>query len=196
VGVAFVQARMLAAAHAQMVAQLPDLGRDHFTLGQMLYPDSLNVPVTALLTQLVNFQRRAMEKEPARAKLKKRVVCGFKEVLKGIRSQAIKCIIVAPNIEDAALDGGLDELVNQALAEAIVHKTQIIFALNRRKLGACVGKKARISVVGLLDTSGTQQSFDAISNQATAAREQWSMLRHDPMRKLFQSQSHRTIAEM
>jgi hypothetical protein len=36
-------------------------------------------------------------------------VCGFREVLRGIRSQSIKSVIVAPNIELVPDEGGLDE---------------------------------------------------------------------------------------
>jgi ribosomal protein L30E len=137
-------------------------------------------------------------------------VCGLREVLKGIRSKNIKLVIVAPNLETDG--GGLDELVREVLAEAIVHQVlpvsfsmfddfgvlydwvfwqaHIVFALNRRKLGEAVAKKALIGVVGIRDDSGAHAEFEKVIQLSTAARESYAMMRNDPFRVLYQSCKH------
>lgn len=55
--------------------------------------------MTVLLQELVRFQERVYQKDPAKAKAKRRLVMGLREVTKHMRLNKIKCVIISPNCE-------------------------------------------------------------------------------------------------
>ncbi len=55
--------------------------------------------VTLLLQELVRFQERVYQKEPNKAKAKRRLVMGLREVTKHMKLNKIKCVIISPNCE-------------------------------------------------------------------------------------------------
>lgn len=55
--------------------------------------------VTELLRELVRFQDRMYQKDPVKAKTKRRLVLGLREVLKHLKLRKLKCIIISPNCE-------------------------------------------------------------------------------------------------
>ncbi|XP_055283494.1 selenocysteine insertion sequence-binding protein 2-like isoform X1 [Moschus berezovskii] len=55
--------------------------------------------VTDLLKELVRFQDRMYQKDPVKAKAKRRLVLGLREVLKHLKLRKLKCIIISPNCE-------------------------------------------------------------------------------------------------
>lgn len=55
--------------------------------------------VTDLLKELVRFQDRQYQKDPVKAKTKRRLVMGLREVLKHLKLKKLKCVIISPNCE-------------------------------------------------------------------------------------------------
>lgn len=55
--------------------------------------------VTDLLKELVRFQDRLYQKDPMKARMKRRLVMGLREVLKHLKLRKVKCIIISPNCE-------------------------------------------------------------------------------------------------
>ncbi|CAJ0935683.1 unnamed protein product, partial [Ranitomeya imitator] len=55
--------------------------------------------VTVLLQELVSFQERVYQKDPVKAKSKRRLVMGLREVTKHMKLNKIKCVIISPNCE-------------------------------------------------------------------------------------------------
>lgn len=55
--------------------------------------------VTELLKELVRFQDRQYQKDPVKAKTKRRLVMGLREVLKHLKLKKLKCVIISPNCE-------------------------------------------------------------------------------------------------
>lgn len=55
--------------------------------------------VTLLLQELVSFQERIYQKDPTRAKARRRLVMGLREVTKHMKLNKIKCVIISPNCE-------------------------------------------------------------------------------------------------
>lgn len=55
--------------------------------------------VTLLLQELVSFQEQIYQKDPMRAKAKRRLVMGLREVTKHMKLNKIKCVIISPNCE-------------------------------------------------------------------------------------------------
>lgn len=61
--------------------------------------------VTLLLQELVRFQERVYQKDPTKAKSKRRLVMGLREVTKHMKLQTIKCVIISPNCEKIQAKG-------------------------------------------------------------------------------------------
>ena len=61
--------------------------------------DEINDCTTQLLTDLVRFQDRQYQKDPIKAKAKRRYVCGLREVTKHLKLRKLKCVIVPPNLD-------------------------------------------------------------------------------------------------
>lgn len=55
--------------------------------------------VTALMKELVRFQDRLYQKDPMKARMKRRIVMGLREVLKHLKLRKIKCVVISPNCE-------------------------------------------------------------------------------------------------
>ncbi|KFM61226.1 Selenocysteine insertion sequence-binding protein 2-like protein, partial [Stegodyphus mimosarum] len=67
--------------------------------------------VHALLEDLVRFQDRMHQKDPVKARMKRRLVFGIKEVKKYIKLRKLKCIIMATDIENVVTEGGLNDVL-------------------------------------------------------------------------------------
>lgn len=65
--------------------------------------------VTLLLQELVSFQERIYQKDPMRAKARRRLVMGLREVTKHMKLNKIKCVIISPNCEKIQSKGRNDE---------------------------------------------------------------------------------------
>lgn len=65
---------------------------------QMLSKD-IDECVTELLKELVRFQDRLYQKDPMKARMKRRIVMGLREVLKHLKLRKVKCVIISPNCE-------------------------------------------------------------------------------------------------
>lgn len=55
--------------------------------------------VTTVLKELVRFQDRLYQKDPMKARMKRRLVMGLREVLKHLKLRKVKCVIISPNCE-------------------------------------------------------------------------------------------------
>lgn len=143
---------------------------------------SLDSKVTDLLATLMRFNQRLWEKDQAKAKTRKRFVCGLREVKKGVKGDTIRCVIVARNIEPVAAPGGLDSVLQEILDLCQEKKTPVVFSLTRKKLGIAVGKqKNKVSVVGLMDYSGADELVKSIRSETTEAKEEFQMWLNDTL---------------
>lgn len=62
--------------------------------------------VTTLLKELVRFQDRLYQKDPMKARMKRRIVMGLREVQKHLKLRKLKCVIISPNCERIQSKGG------------------------------------------------------------------------------------------
>jgi len=130
----------------------------------------LNASVVACLGELKRFQDRAYFKDPVKAKMRRRLVFGLREVTKAVQLKRAKAVVVAPNIERIESEGGLDEVINQIIADADANDVPKIFALTRNRLGQIVGKRMRISAIAVLDHNGADEQFKEMLAAAAAGR--------------------------
>uniref|UniRef100_A0A3B3Y5L9 Ribosomal protein eL8/eL30/eS12/Gadd45 domain-containing protein n=1 Tax=Poecilia mexicana TaxID=48701 RepID=A0A3B3Y5L9_9TELE len=115
--------------------------------------------VTLLLQELVRFQERVYQKDPTKAKSKRRLVMGLREVTKHMKLHKIKCVIISPNCEKIQAKGGLDEALYNVIAMAREQEIPFVFALGRKALGRCVNKLVPVSVVGIFNYSGAERPW-------------------------------------
>jgi len=134
---------------------------------------SLDMLVTTMLSRLMELQLRQREKDPLKAAMRRRLVLGFREVVRGVRTRRCKCIIVATNIEHGGgtVAGRLDRAVADLLEKCRPTEDEqergdegvkVVFALNTGKLGAAVKKSIKVSAVGLYSTDGAHEDFKSI----------------------------------
>ncbi|KAM9367436.1 selenocysteine insertion sequence-binding protein 2 [Phaethornis superciliosus] len=126
--------------------------------------------VTDLLKELVRFQDRLYQKDPVKAKIKRRLVMGLREVLKHLKLKKLKCVIISPNCEKIQSKGGLDETLHNIIDCACEQNIPFVFALNRKALGRCVNKTVPVSVVGIFSYDGAQDHFHRMVQLTTEAR--------------------------
>ncbi|XP_038606060.1 selenocysteine insertion sequence-binding protein 2-like isoform X2 [Tachyglossus aculeatus] len=126
--------------------------------------------VTLLLQELVSFQERVYQKDPVRAKTRRRLVMGLREVTKHMKLSKIKCVIISPNCEKIQSKGGLDEALCNVIAMAREQEIPFVFALGRKALGRCVNKLVPVSVVGIFNYSGAENLFHKLVALTEEAR--------------------------
>ncbi|XP_028926313.1 selenocysteine insertion sequence-binding protein 2-like isoform X4 [Ornithorhynchus anatinus] len=126
--------------------------------------------VTLLLQELVSFQERVYQKDPVRAKTRRRLVMGLREVTKHMKLSKIKCVIISPNCEKIQSKGGLDEALCNVIAMAREQEIPFVFALGRKALGRCVNKLVPVSVVGIFNYSGAESLFHKLVALTEEAR--------------------------
>ncbi|XP_061056630.1 selenocysteine insertion sequence-binding protein 2 isoform X5 [Eubalaena glacialis] len=127
--------------------------------------------VTDLLKELVRFQDRMYQKDPVKAKTKRRLVLGLREVLKHLKLKKLKCIIISPNCEKIQSKGGLDDTLHTIIDYACEQNIPFVFALNRKALGRSLNKAVPVSVVGIFSYDGAQDQFHKMVELTMAARQ-------------------------
>ncbi|NXH18271.1 SEBP2 protein, partial [Bucco capensis] len=132
--------------------------------------------VTDLLKELVRFQDRLYQKDPVKAKIKRRLVMGLREVLKHLKLKKLKCVIISPNCEKIQSKGGLDETLHNIIDCACEQNIPFVFALNRKALGRCVNKAVPVSVVGIFSYDGAQDHFHRMVQLTTEARNAYKVM--------------------
>eukprot|EP00743_Colponemidia_sp_Colp-15_P009150 GILK01009984.1.p1 GENE.GILK01009984.1~~GILK01009984.1.p1 ORF type:complete len:406 (-),score=71.13 GILK01009984.1:90-1208(-) len=119
----------------------------------------LDEVVGALVADLHRFQERMKAMEPLKAKMRRRMVTGLREVTRGIKANKIKSIICAPNIEKIATQGGLDDKIAEILQLCKERDVPVVYALSKGKLGKALGKPLRVSVIGIYNYDGAHELY-------------------------------------
>nr|XP_043881853.1 selenocysteine insertion sequence-binding protein 2-like [Solea senegalensis] len=157
---------------------------------QMLSRDVDDCVVT-LLKELVRFQDRLYQKDPMKARMKRRVVMGLREVLKHLRLRKVKCVIISPNCERVQSKGGLDEALYTIIDTCREQEIPFVFALSRKALGRCVNKAVPVSVVGVFNYDGAQDHYHKMIELSSEARGAY-----DVMVSSLEQKNHAEEAEL
>lgn len=136
---------------------------------QMLSKD-VDECVTTLLKELVRFQDRLYQKDPMKARMKRRLVMGLREVLKHLKLRKVKCVIISPNCERIQSKGGLDEALHTIIDTCREQGLPFVFALSRKALGRCVNKAVPVSLVGIFNYDGAQDYYHKMIELSSEAR--------------------------
>ncbi|XP_032164464.1 selenocysteine insertion sequence-binding protein 2 [Mustela erminea] len=132
--------------------------------------------VSELLRELVRFQDRTYQKDPVKAKTKRRLVLGLREVLKHLRLRKLKCVIISPNCEKIQSKGGLDDTLHTIIDYACEQSIPFVFALNRKALGRSLNKAVPVSAVGIFSYDGAQDQFHRMVELTMAARQAYKTM--------------------
>ncbi|XP_075405939.1 selenocysteine insertion sequence-binding protein 2 isoform X1 [Tenrec ecaudatus] len=132
--------------------------------------------VMDLLKELVRFQDRMYQKDPVKAKTKRRLVLGLREVLKHLKLKKLKCVIISPNCEKIKSKGGLDDTLHTIIDYACEQNIPFVFALNRKALGRSLNKAVPVSVVGIFSYDGAQDQFHKMVELTMVARQEYKTM--------------------
>ncbi|XP_014779717.1 selenocysteine insertion sequence-binding protein 2-like isoform X1 [Octopus bimaculoides] len=128
---------------------------------------------TMLLRDLVSFQDRLYHKDPIKAKMRRRIVLGLREVTKHLKLKKLKCVIISPNLEKIQSKGGLDDALNNILNLCTDQNVPFVFALGRRALGRACAKLVPVSVVGIFNYEGSEENFRKLMELTEKARQSY-----------------------
>lgn len=156
-----------------------------------------------MLTTLTRFQERQKSKDEMKAKMRKRYVIGLREVMalakrtltlqvqRGIMSEKVKAIVVAPGIDANSAKGkqplyhclkladGLDDRVAKILQSCEEKNILVSFGLTRKRLAEALNKKPRMSVVGIYNPDGSDiKRVERCNSQLTMEEVRLSTMRH------------------
>ncbi|XP_047480380.1 microtubule-associated protein futsch-like [Penaeus chinensis] len=127
-----------------------------------------------LVTMLVKFQERQYQRDPIKAKIRRRYVCGLKETTKLMTKMS--CVIVAPDIQRSRGPGLLDEVVAKMLNRARESGVPLIFALSLKNLGKLCHKSVPVSCIGIINYQGAQDVFNQLMELVPAAKAKYQAL--------------------
>jgi len=130
----------------------------------------INNHTNTLLTTLQRYQDRVYHEAPMKYKQKRRFVLGLREVLKNLKVKKIKAVILAPNMERIASQGGIDDYLSNILSYCDEYELPKVYAMNRHTLGRAVRKKAPVSVIGIFNYDGAQDTFKDLMSLVEEAK--------------------------
>ncbi|XP_066566915.1 selenocysteine insertion sequence-binding protein 2 isoform X2 [Amia ocellicauda] len=158
-------------SEAQLVSIRPKIHSRKFReyCSQVLSKEVDNC-VVSLLKELVRFQDRLYQKDPMKARMKRRLVMGLREVLKHLKLRKLKCVIISPNCERIESKGGLDEALHTIIETCREQNIPFVFALSRKALGRCVNKAVPVSLVGIFSYDGAQDYYHKMIELSSEAR--------------------------
>ncbi|XP_067943712.1 selenocysteine insertion sequence-binding protein 2-like [Watersipora subatra] len=131
----------------------------------------IDINCTNLLQTLVKFQDRLYHKDPMKAKIKRRLVLGLREVTKHLKLRRVKLVIISPNLEKIRSKGGLDDALNMIINLCREQDVPFVFALGRRSLGRACAKLVPVSVVGVFNYQGAEAMYNELIELTSQARE-------------------------
>ena len=139
---------------------LPKPARDETSRDYASHPRDglLDNACAALVSKLFEFQERARLRDPTKAKMRRRVVFGLREVRRGVRAENVKCLIVAPNVSDGE---ELQRQITEILDGAAAAKIPVAFALGKRRLGKALRKQS-CSVLAIYSDDGAVDEYRAV----------------------------------
>ncbi|XP_043246975.1 selenocysteine insertion sequence-binding protein 2-like isoform X2 [Amphibalanus amphitrite] len=150
---------------------------------QALSPE-IDESARLLLQDLTRFQDRLYNRDPIKARARRRLVFGLREVSKHLAVKKLACVILAPNIEKIETAGGLDQAVERLLTLASEREVPLVFALKRRALGHACKKPVPVSCVGIFNYQGSEDNYKRLMQLTEAAQERYRAMVADVERAL------------
>uniref|UniRef100_A0A8R1TNC3 Ribosomal_L7Ae domain-containing protein n=1 Tax=Onchocerca volvulus TaxID=6282 RepID=A0A8R1TNC3_ONCVO len=115
--------------------------------------------VIEFLKKVKKFQDRAWKKNPIKAKSKHRLVYGIKEVLKQLSLEAVRCVILARDIETNKIELSTD--IDKIKEICASNHIDILWISSKNNLAKAVKKWPIVSAIAILDYSGAEDAYSA-----------------------------------
>ena len=164
-------AKKLAAARAASgTTYVGETGAESVRYAEQIITNELNESTKTLLSTLKRFQDRLYHTDKIKAKQRRRLLYGLREVAKSVDAGTSKVIILAPNIEKIESEGGLDDRINEIIERARENGVPIVVALTKRRVGKALGIPSAVSVVSVLDYDGADEEFKRTVRLAAEGR--------------------------
>ncbi|PVV00852.1 hypothetical protein BB560_004747 [Smittium megazygosporum] len=133
--------------------------------------------VTTLLSMIVKFQTRKFKSNPIKSRTKRRFFSGSKSVMAELKSNNIKCVILATNIQPVDyLNDIFDEVTANILKTCENRNIPIIFSHKRRILGRILYQNSTakaVSCVGLSNIEGAEPEYKEMLLCSEKLSEDW-----------------------
>uniref|UniRef100_A0A915Q412 Ribosomal protein L7Ae/L30e/S12e/Gadd45 domain-containing protein n=1 Tax=Setaria digitata TaxID=48799 RepID=A0A915Q412_9BILA len=116
--------------------------------------------IIGFLKKVKNFQDRAWKRNPVKAKSKRRLVYGIREVRKQLTLEAVRCVVLARDIETDKSTELADEIdiIKEICA---CNRIEVFWISSKHDLGKAVKKWPIVSVVAILDYCGAEDAYNA-----------------------------------
>ena len=111
----------------------------------------------SLLKELARLQARGKEQPKEKQYKYKKFVVGLREVERALRRNEVKGIVVASNIEDDVEE--LAMVLSKLKEDCVCKEIPFISALTKRRLGKCLGKSMKQTIVGIVSLEGIHQQW-------------------------------------
>jgi len=161
--------KAVAARRATPTTYVGETGAESVRYARQIITDELNESTKTLLSTLKRFQDRLYHTDKIKAKQRRRLLYGLREVAKSVDAGTSKAIVLAPNIERIESEGGLDDRINQIIELARGNDVPIVVALTKRRIGKALNIQA-VSVVSVLDYNGADEEFKRTVRLAAEGR--------------------------
>uniref|UniRef100_A0A146KQ37 Selenocysteine insertion sequence-binding protein 2 n=2 Tax=Lygus hesperus TaxID=30085 RepID=A0A146KQ37_LYGHE len=128
-----------------------------------------------LVTTLRKFQDRMHAKDEIKAHAKRRYVCGFNESRKFLLADRVKLLLVATNLE---MEEGLPSMdVLKRLVDAAEERNiPVVYAGLGHNIGYWTLKKAKISVLAVMNYEGANEAYSKLLKSWTDGRAEYDKL--------------------
>lgn len=151
---------------------------------------SFDQGIYILLRSLFLLQKKQVQKDPIKAKSKKMLVFGMKEVHKALKANLLVAVTVAINVEESlklttslTAESKLKQILDLTLHAAskssqfttsdglIRIKPELFLSLKRRKLGEAICKRSAVVCVGIKRYESEKKLFIALQKRVQLLRE-------------------------
>eukprot|EP00920_Eleutheroschizon_duboscqi_P036442 GHVT01087822.1.p3 GENE.GHVT01087822.1~~GHVT01087822.1.p3 ORF type:complete len:128 (+),score=20.34 GHVT01087822.1:1990-2373(+) len=101
--------------------------------------------------------------------MRRRLVFGFRQVVKAVQMRPVALVIIAPNIQPSVSEGGMGDVVKKTIQECQQREVPVVFALSKNKIGNALGT-IRQSVVAVVNQEGARELVGSILQQTQQLR--------------------------
>ncbi|OZC06030.1 ribosomal protein L7Ae [Onchocerca flexuosa] len=124
-----------------------------------LTTEDTDAAIIEFLKKVKKFQDRAWKKNPIKAKSKHRLVYGLKEVRKQLSLEAVRCVIMARDINTDKIELSAD--VDKIKEICASNQIEILWTSSKHNLAKAVKKWPIVSAIAILDYSGAEDAYNA-----------------------------------
>ena len=119
--------------------------------------EEIDVSADKILKELARLQAKGKDQPPEKQYKYKKYVVGVREVSRALRRDEIKGIIVARNVEDEVEE--ISSILTQMKTTCQEKEIPMLSALTKRRIGKCLSKSMKQTVVGILNLEGIHQQW-------------------------------------